>query len=125
MSESHGLSTWAEVWRPHSIDRGMGSGPEAPEAEGGCVLGAVLAACRSQQGHVPLEQVLPSSGEIGVGSQPHSRVSPWALGLEGGREGPDPLIQGPQPPLVARTQEQIKYLFFVSALKSIRFCSPR
>lgn len=37
----------------------------------------------------------------------------------------DLLIRGARPSLVAHTQEQIKCVFFVSALKSIWFCSPQ
>lgn len=50
---------------------------------------------------------------------------PLGPGPGGRQAGPDLLIHGPRPSLVAHTQEQIKCLFFVSALKSIRFCSPR
>lgn len=123
MSESHGFSTWAEVWRPHSIDKGHGLRPRTPRGggwlcprggAGGLLVPARPRAALAGPSFVRRDQCWISASQQG---QP--------LGLEGGREGPDPLIQGPRPPLVARTQEQIKCLFFVSALKSIRFCSPR
>lgn len=51
-------------------------------------------------------------------------LSPPGRGQQQGG-APDLLIRGARPSLVAHAQEQIKCVFFVSALKSIWFSSPR